>query len=107
MLHREYTTQTCNIARALEVVGERWSLLIVRELWFGTSTFDDLVRRLGITRGVLSARLERLVDEGVVDRTPYQDRPVRHAYHLTEAGRDLWPVLMHLARWGGRYHPSP
>ncbi|GHH86142.1 hypothetical protein GCM10018793_56930 [Streptomyces sulfonofaciens] len=107
MLRRDYDTQVCSIARALEVVGERWSLLLVRDVVFGVHRFEDFVERLGITRSVLTARLERLVGEGVLERRPYQEHPVRHEYLLTEKGRQLWPVLIHLARWGDTHYPSP
>lgn len=107
MLRREYDTQTCSIARALEVVGERWSLLIVRDVLNGIRRFDDLTESLGITRSVLAARLERLVGEGVLRRRVYQERPVRHEYVATAKGVELVPVLMHLMQWGDRHYPDP
>jgi DNA-binding HxlR family transcriptional regulator len=93
----------CSIARALSVVGERWTLLILREIFFGVGRFDPLRRRLGISRNVLTQRLEHLVDNGVLEKVPYQDRPVRHEYRLTEKGRDLYPVLLALLGWGDRW----
>src|SRR3954447_16531689 len=107
MLKRDYDTQTCSIARALEVVGERWSLLIVRSVFLGVRRFDDLLEDLGITRSVLTARLARLVDEGLLERVPYQERPTRYEYFATPKGRDLWPVLTHLMQWGDAYYPDP
>ncbi len=107
MLKRDYETQVCSVARSLEVVGERWSLLILRSVLLGVNRFDDLLGDLGITRSVLTARLARLVDEGVLERVPYQDRPPRFEYRATEKGRALWPVLAHLMRWGDRYYPEP
>ncbi|WP_022929137.1 winged helix-turn-helix transcriptional regulator [Patulibacter americanus] len=107
MLPREYDTQVCSVARALEVVGERWSLLVVRSVMLGCHRFDDLQAILGVTRSVLSARLKRLEAEGVIERRPYQDRPVRHEYHLTEKGRGLWPVITHLMLWGDEHYPEP
>ena len=108
MLRREYETQTCSIAKALEVLGERWSLLIVRDVaLFEVSRFDDLVSRLGITRSVLTARLEFLVAEGVLEREAYQEHPPRYEYRATEKGRRLWPVLMHLMQWGDEYYRAP
>ena len=103
MLNRTYDTQNCSVARALEVVGERWSLLIVRDLMLGYHRFDELQERLGIARNVLTARLERLVEEDVIERRLYQERPARHEYRLTEKGRDLWPVIVGLLSWGDRY----
>jgi DNA-binding HxlR family transcriptional regulator len=107
VLHREYDTQTCSIARSLEVVGERWSLLILRSVALGAHRFDDLQRALGVTRSVLSTRLGRLVDEGVLERRRYSEHPPRDAYHLTAKGAELWPVLVHLLRWGDRHYPEP
>jgi DNA-binding HxlR family transcriptional regulator len=97
----------CSIARALEVVGERWSLLILRSVLLGVRRFDDLQAELGITRSVLTARLHRLVDEGVLARARYQDRPARYEYVPTEKGVELWPVLTHLMRWGDAHYPTP
>src|SRR5271157_4700515 len=86
VLKRDYETQVCSVARSLEVVGERWSLLILRSVLLGVNRFDDLLGDLGITRSVLTARLGRLVDEGVLERVPYQDRPPRFEYRATEKG---------------------
>jgi DNA-binding HxlR family transcriptional regulator len=107
MLKRGYETQTCSVARSLEVVGERWSLLIVRSVLLGMRRFDDLQAELGITRSVLATRLQRLVDEGVLKRVPYQERPTRHEYRATAKGRDLFPVVAHLQRWGDAHYPEP
>ncbi len=107
MLRREYETQVCSIARSLEIVGERWSLLILRSVMMGFVRFDDLQAELGITRSVLTARLARLVEEGVLERVPYQSRPRRYEYRATEKGLELWPVLQHLVRWGDTYYPEP
>jgi DNA-binding HxlR family transcriptional regulator len=97
----------CAIARTLEVVGEWWSLLIVRDAFLGVTRFDDWQRRLGIARNVLAARLDRLVEEGVFERRLYQDNPPRHEYLLTAKGRDLAPVLQALRSWGDRHAPTP
>ncbi len=84
MLKRTYDGQDCSIARALEVVGERWTLLIVRDALLGLRRFDEFQRNLGIARKVLADRLRWLVDEGILERVPYQERPKRYEYHLTE-----------------------
>jgi DNA-binding HxlR family transcriptional regulator len=104
MLDREYKTQVCSVARALEVVGERWSLLIVRSVLQGKVRFDDLKEHLGITRSVLTTRLQLLCDEGVLEREQYSDHPPRYEYRLTTKGKDLWPVLVHLKNWGDKYY---
>ena len=106
MLHRDYDGQTCSIARTLEVVGERWTLLVLREALAGTRRFDDFQAKLGIARNVLQTRLTRLVDNGVLERRLYQERPQRYEYVLTPAGRDLLPVLIALMRWGDA-HRAP
>ena len=103
MRWQEVHEAPCSIARALAVVGERWTLLILREIFFGVSRFDPLRRRLGISRNVLAARLEHLLAAGVLEKVLYQDRPVRHEYRLTEKGRDLYPVLLALLSWGDRW----
>jgi DNA-binding HxlR family transcriptional regulator len=104
MLGRTYENQTCSVARALELVGERWTLLIIRDAFIGVRRFGDFAERLGIARNVLQDRLERLVDEGILEKVPYQERPVRHEYRLTEQGRDLWPVLVALLKYGDRHY---
>jgi DNA-binding HxlR family transcriptional regulator len=87
----------------LEVVGEWWSMLILRDCFLGVTRFDDFQRRLGISRNILQQRLTRLVEAGVLDRVPYQDHPPRHEYRLTAKGRDLWPVVNAMREWGDRY----
>lgn len=93
----------CSVAQTLEVVGEWWSLLIVRDALLGVSRFDDFQRHLGISRNVLNDRLARLVDQGVLEKVRYQDHPPRYDYRLTEKGRDLWEVLDAMRRWGDRW----
>lgn len=92
--------QVCSVARALSVVGERWTLLILRDAFLGTRRFDQFQHNLGITRHRLSERLGKLVEQGVLVKVPYHDRPVRYEYRLTRKGLGLYPVLMSLARWG-------
>src|SRR5947209_4862738 len=89
MLKRDYRDQTCSIARALEVVGERWTLLILRDVFLGLRRFDQLQASLGIARNVLTDRLNRLVDEGVLERVRYTERPPRYEYRLTPKGVEL------------------
>lgn len=103
MLKRTYPEQVCSIARALEAVGERWSLLIVRDLMIGFHRFDELTERLAISSNVLATRLDRLAELGIVTRRAYSKRPRRYEYHLTSKGYDLWPVLHGLGMWGDRY----
>ena len=93
----------CSVAQCLEVVGEWWSMLIVRDAFLGVRRFDDFQARLGISRNILNVRLNRLVDAGVLVRVPYQDNPPRSEYRLTEKGRDLWPVLNAMRQWGDRW----
>jgi DNA-binding HxlR family transcriptional regulator len=104
MLVRTYEGERCSIARSLEIVGERWTLLILRDAFQGLHRFEEFSASLNITRNVLSSRLGLLVDEGVLERRRYQTRPDRHDYHLTPKGRELWPVLMHLLAWGDRHY---
>jgi DNA-binding HxlR family transcriptional regulator len=103
MLKRDYPTQYCSMAATLEVIGERWTILIVRDIFLGVRRFDDLQRSLGVARNILATRLERLVEHGIVRKRAYQQHPVRYEYRLTTKGADLWPVLMSLLQWGDRY----
>jgi DNA-binding HxlR family transcriptional regulator len=107
MLKRDYEEQTCSVARSLEVVGERWTLLILRSVFLGVRRFDDLHHELGITRSVLATRLRGLVDAGVLERVVYHERPTRYEYRATSKGRELWPVVVHLVRWGDAHYPEP
>ena len=107
MLRSDYDSQICSIARALEVVGERWTLLVLRDIFLGNRRFDAIQGDLGVARNVLQARLERLLEHGVIEKVPYQERPVRHEYRLTPKGIDLWPTIVSLLQWGDRHAPSP
>jgi DNA-binding HxlR family transcriptional regulator len=107
VLHRDYPALDCSVAKALEVIGERWSLLIVRSVMHGNRRFGEMQESLGIARNVLSARLQRLVDEEILERRAYQENPPRYEYFLTQKGLDLWPALIALLNWGDRYSPSP
>ena len=103
MLPNDYEEQNCTIARALEVIGERWTILIVRDAMLGIRRFEDFQARLGISRTILAARLAQLVEHGVLDRERYQRRPDRFEYVLTARGLELWPVIAGLAEWGTRH----
>src|SRR3954449_838135 len=106
MLGRTYDGQVCSVARTLEIVGERWTLLIVRDAFLGVRRFDDFQRSLGVARNVLQGRLERLVESGILERRRYQERPERYEYRLTEMGIDLWPVVLSLLHWGDKHLSS-
>jgi len=97
------TPRVCSVARTLEVIGEKWSLLALREVFFGVRRFDAIQRNTGSPRDILSVRLRKLVAEGLLERRQYQERPARFEYHLTPAGRDLQPVLLTLMQWGDRH----
>ena len=103
MLGKDYEGQDCSLARALETIGERWTLLIVRDAFYGVRRFTDFQAHLDIPRAVLSDRLSGLVEDGVLERRADPDHAGRHVYELTTAGRDLWPVLHSLLVWGGRH----
>ena len=107
MRRTSFSDMNCSVARSLEVVGEWWTMLIVRDAFLGVRRFEDFQKRLGIARNVLTTRLERLVEEGVLERRRYQERPERHEYRLTEKGRNLYPVLVALMQWGDRWSPPP
>jgi DNA-binding HxlR family transcriptional regulator len=93
----------CSIARTVDIIGEWWTPLIVRDAFYGKRRFEDFQRSLGIARNVLAARLERLVEAGIMERQRYEDRPPRDEYVLTAKGRDLFPVIAAIMTWGDRY----
>ena len=93
----------CSVAQCLEVVGEWWSMLVIRDAFLGITRFDEFQRRLGISRNILRDRLGKLVEAGVFVRVPYSEHPPRDDYRLTEKGRDLWPILTTMRQWGDRY----
>jgi DNA-binding HxlR family transcriptional regulator len=103
VLKRDYDGQDCSIARALEIVGERWTLLIIRDAFLGLRRFDEFQESLGIARNVLTDRLNRLVDEGLLERVRYSEQPERYEYHLTEKGNALDLALAGLRQWGDTY----
>jgi DNA-binding HxlR family transcriptional regulator len=102
MRWRDVGGLTCSVARSLSVVGDRWTLLVLRDAFLGVRRFEQF-RAVGLTRHRLADRLKRLVAAGVLDRVRYQDRPSRFEYRLTDKGRDLWPVIVSLTRWGDRW----
>src|SRR5260370_26941614 len=93
----------CSVARTLEVVGEKWALLAVREVFLGNGRFDEMVRRTGAPRDTMAARLRVLVGSGILARRQCSEPPARFEYHLTHAGRDLYPVILTLKCWGASY----
>lgn len=107
MLRRDYPNQDCAAASALEFIGERWTLLVVRDVFAGFRRFDEIQQDLGIARNVLASRLERLIEEGILERRQYQENPPRYEYFLTEKGIDLWPILITMMQWGDRHGEWP
>jgi DNA-binding HxlR family transcriptional regulator len=101
---RSFDDMNCSIARALDVVGEWWTLLVIRECFRGVRRFDGFVERLGIAPNILTARLRRLVEHGVLEERAYQEHPPRVEYRLTAKGRDVYPVIVALLGWGDRWY---
>jgi len=93
----------CSIARTLSIVGDRWTLLVLRDCFLGARRFDQFSESLGVSPHLLSTRLAKLVEAGVLERRPYQEKPARYEYRLSEKGRDLYPVIAGLVRWGDRW----
>ncbi len=98
--------EQCSIARTLSVIGDRWTMLVLREAFLRTRRFDDFQRRTGAPRPLLADRLKRLVAEGILERQPYGSRSDRFEYRLTEKGVDLYPVIVSLLTWGDRWMPG-
>lgn len=103
MPRKNFSEMDCSVARTLEVIGDRWTLLILRDAFYGIRRFDDLRRNLGVARNILADRLNKLVGHGVLERRLYEEHPRRYEYRLTAKGRDLLPVLLTLTRWGDRW----
>jgi DNA-binding HxlR family transcriptional regulator len=103
MKRTQFADQPCGVARAMDIVGELWAFMIIRDVFLGVRRFEGLRENLRISRKVLTERLELLVERGILERRQYQDRPPRFEYRLTPMGVDLFPVLMALARWGNRW----
>lgn len=96
--------EDCSLARSLAVIGDRWTLLVLREAFLRVRRFDEFEARLKIARRVLSERLALLVDEGILEKRLYQDNPPRHEYRLTEKGLELYPVIISLVHWGDKHY---
>lgn len=103
MRRTSFEDMHCSVAQCLEVVGEWWSLLIIRDAFLGVTRFDDFQSRLGISRNVLNQRLLHLIDHEILVKVPYQDHPPRSEYRLTDKGRDLWHVVTAMRQWGDRW----
>ena len=107
MKRTPFSEWPCSIARSMDLLGDWWTPLVLRDAFFGVKRFDDFQRDLGIGRNILTQRLNRLVDEGLLERRPYQEHPPRHEYVLTAKGRDFMPVLLAMAAWGDRWLAGP
>lgn len=103
MRRASFDDMACSVAQSLEIIGEWWTPLILRDAFLGVTRFSGFQERLGIARNILSARLDTLIEHGVMKKVPYQDNPVRYDYKLTEKGRDLWLVVAALREWGDRW----
>lgn len=104
MKWNELAKQQCSIAQSLAVIGDRWTLLILSDLFLGAKRFDIIRERLDISRTILTDRLNLLQREGVLRRVEYQERPVRYEYQLTAKGRELYPVIMSIVHWGDKHY---
>jgi DNA-binding HxlR family transcriptional regulator len=107
MAIKAFADLNCSIARPLSFLGERWALLVLRDVFLGSRRFDEIQASLGVASNVLSQRLATLTEEGILERHAYSEHPERFEYRLTEKGRDLQPVLLALLRWGDRYTAGP
>jgi DNA-binding HxlR family transcriptional regulator len=107
MKWHDLTDDACPLARAMGVIGDRWTLLILRECFLGVRRFDSFQKRLGVTRHLLAERLKRLETMGLLERRPYQERPLRHEYRLTVSGKEFAPVLLAMQDWAQQNLPSP
>jgi DNA-binding HxlR family transcriptional regulator len=106
MQRTSFSNFRCPAARALDCVGDWWSLMILRDAFQGLTRFDEFQKSLGVAPNMLTRRLAQLIDDGIIEKRPYSERPVRHEYILTKKGRDLFPVLMALFSWGRRHVPE-
>lgn len=107
MRWEDLNLELCSVARTLSVIGDRWTLLVLRECFLGTRRFEEFESRLGIARHVLADRLKKLAEAGVLAKSIYQERPRREEYRLTEKGLDLHPILVTIAQWGDKHMAGP
>ena len=107
MKRTPFSEWPCSVARTVDLLGDWWTPLVLREAYYGTRRFEDFQRNLDIGRNILTQRLNRLVEEGLFNRVPYHDRPLRHEYVLTDKGRDFFPVLAAMWAWGDRWLVGP
>lgn len=103
MSRADLSSSACTVARAVAAVGDEWTLLILREMFLGSRRFDDFLRQTGMSSHLLSGRLKKLVALGIVRRSVYSQRPLRHEYSLTGMGQDLWPIIVAMKQWGDRW----
>lgn len=103
MQRTSFLDMPCSVARTLDIIGEWWTLLILRDVFYGVRRFESLLSHLGISRKILTSRLQRLVDEGILRKAIYQKKPLRHEYRLSAKGLDLLPVLLSIMNWGDRW----
>lgn len=106
MRWNEIQEEFCSVARTMSVIGDRWTMLILRDCFLGTHRFDDFQKQLRVTRHLLADRLRKLVAHGVLIKVPYQEKPTRYEYRLTQKGIDLYPIIMGLVQWGDKYMAS-
>jgi DNA-binding HxlR family transcriptional regulator len=104
---RWFTNDNCSVARTLEIIGERWTFLVLREAFMGVRRFEEFQRNTGVARNILASRLRKLADNRILERRRYQDRPARFEYRLTERGLDLYPAIVALLQWGDRHAAHP
>ena len=104
---RDFPRDSCSVASTLEVIGERWTMHVLREAFVGVRRFEDFRRNIGVARNILTDRLNTLVAEGILRRELYSERPPRYEYRLTRKGVDLYGILIELMKWGNRWTPSP
>jgi DNA-binding HxlR family transcriptional regulator len=103
---RDLPRDGCAVGGALEIVGDRWTMMVLRELFLGIRRFGEIQRKTGAAKNILADRLQSLVGHGIVTRVQYQERPTRHEYRLTEKGLDLYPILVGLMAWGAKHAPG-
>lgn len=106
MKWEDLADQPCSVARTIAIIGDRWTMMIIRDCFNGSRRFDEFQVSLGISRTIVTDRLNLLVEEGVLTKVPYQEKPIRYEYRLTEKGLDLYPILLSMFSWGDRYYAT-